>query len=424
MTVDGYFGKFAELALFRGKSVQGKPRVLEGVPFGFLFGDPKIAALYCISGEEKAATRVFEAEDVREALSVKSKTIPRGALLQHLGGIQPRDQGSSVLTKFIRSLKFLATICQVYESLGDITVAMAVTSKELHASKWMPNTDLSAQNATIFSEESASKLKVWLFQAFEPLELDLASTFACIAMLESGSIDLPKVGLDSIMAISSGDSLFIANTLLLDPSKCPESNFRRIRGNVGRAGIAMLVPPEEPRTRKTEAQDGNRLNHHEFDGHIVDSFKATSLHMSFTEFVLPIDTRTRGLRDIEIYFLETVISVHDKGQWMGDLVVIPVHKSPLLRLVSQSQSCVHEKTMNKQSVPELTSIDSWHEFFDRREEPTVFRAKGNWMARLAATTISVTQGNLTLVFGDRICWECAEDERERLRHKKKPIFVI
>lgn len=73
---------------------------------------------------------------------------------------------------------------------------------------------------------------------------------------------------------------------------------------------------------------------------------------------------------------------------------------------------------------DLISIDSWREFFDRPEEPTVFRARCNWMARLAASTISVTQGHLTLVFGDRICWQCGEEERKRLRHKSKPIFLI
>lgn len=340
--VDAYFGDFAEMALFRGKVQRGKPQAFEGVPLELVFGDPKIAAIYRIPGEEKAAFDLFEAEDVRAAVAVKPRLIPQSALLQHLADVQPKYEGGTTLSPCVRSLKTLSTICKVYEHLDDATIAMTLTSRELHTSKWMPSTDLSARPAKILpSTEEASELKVQLFQAFEPVELDLASTFACIAMLESGNIDLPEAGLQSVMAMSSGDSLFIANSLLSDPSRHLESNIRRIRGNVGRAGIAMLVPPEETRTRKTEAHEWNCLNYDAFDGLIVDSFKATSLHMSFTDFVLPIDTGFRGLRDMEIYFLETVISVHDKGEWMGDLDVVPVHRSSFFRLISQTQSCSH-----------------------------------------------------------------------------------
>lgn len=423
--VDAFFGSFAEFALFRGNVQRGKPRVLEGIPFELLFGDPKIAAIYRIRSGEEIASNLFNIDDVRTAMGGESNLITQSALLQHLGEVHPDDGSVWSLSKHIRSLKTLATLCKVYKDLGNATVAMALTTRELHNFKWMPKTDLSATVAELApSRLAATKQKVQLLQAFEPLELDLASTFACIAMLESGNIDLTDAGMQSVIAMSSGDSLFISTSLVSDPSQHLESKIRRIRGNVGRAGIAMLVPPEEPRTRKAEAQDWNYLNYDEFDGLLLDSFKATSLHMSFTDFVLPIDTGVRGLRDTEIYFLETVISVHDKGQWMGDLNVMPIYRSPLLRLISYNNPCTHGHIDSKQADPDLISIDSWHEFFDRPADSTVFRARGNWMARLAASTISVTQGHLTLVFGEQICWKCGEEERGRLSHKSKPIFII
>ena len=434
--IDAYFGDFAEMALFRGKIQRDRPRVVEGIPFEFLLGDPSVAAIYQIPSEEDVSSRDFGVEDVKQAMCARERLIPRSTLLTHLGDITFKSEGSLALTKFIRSLKTLATICQVYDRLGDVTVAMAVTSKELHAMRWMPATDLDLEsiekfvhplappNSSYLAESRFKIQNIQLLQAFEPLEIDLASTFACIAMLESGNIDLSTNGMESVMAMSSGDSLFIANALISDPAKQFESTVRRIRGNVGRPGVAFLVPPEEPQIRTTESRDWNYLNFDEFDGVLTDSFTATSLHMSFTDFVLPIDTGSRGLRDVEIYFLETVISVHDKGQWMGDLDIIPHRNSPLLRMISQHSPCVHEEAKKRIVVPELTSIDSWREFLDRSEEPSVFRAKGNWMARLAATVISVKQGNLTLVFGDHICWHCGEEERWRLRHKSKPIFII
>lgn len=103
----------------------------------------------------------------------------------------------------------------MYEPLGIVTIAMAVTSKRLHELKWIPDTDLSTVGGSTVADGADNptmQFKVTLRQAFEPLELGVASTFACIAMLESGSIDLPRTGLDSVMAMSSGDLLFVANT--------------------------------------------------------------------------------------------------------------------------------------------------------------------------------------------------------------------
>ena len=274
------------------------------------------------------------------------------------------------------------------------------------------------------TDRASSVSFVPLYEAYEPLELDLAASFACIAFLESGNIDLHPNGLNNVMALSSGDSLFIANALLSDPAATYKSQLRRIRGNVGRAGIAFLVPPQQVITRKAESQDWNFLDYGEFDGLIIDSFKGTTLHMSFTDYVLPLDTGSR-LRDVEAYFLETVISVHDKGQWIGDLDIIPISKNPLLRRIRSSEACKHNKSQPVDTEDlTLITLDSWKEFFDRPEDPVVFRAHGNWMARLAASSISVMNGHLTIVFEDHVCWACGTEERDRLRHKTKPIFLL
>lgn len=416
--IDDVFGRFAEMALFKGKYEPGKPRIITGVPFGCVLGDPASAAIYhIILSDERPTTQALSTEDIRTALAQPTIDISQNGLIKHLGEVASKSSKSLTLNQHMRSLKVLCTIVNLYKHLGEATIAMNLTSIKLDLVKWMPNTDLRASTDCSPSEAA-------IVQAFEPLELDLASSFACIAMLESGIIDIASTGLQSVMAMSSGDSLYIATPLLSDPASKWDSKITRIRGNIGRAGIALMIPPDEPRIREIDPKDWNLINHDEFDGVITDSFQTTSLHMSFTEFVLPIDTGLRGIRDTEIYFLETVISVHDRGRWMGDLKVLPVFDDPLLRIIKKDSTCNHVQKTNAASEDELTSIDSWYEFFDRPEGPIVFRAHGNWMARLAAVSMSVRKGHLTLVFGENICWTCGEIEHRHLGHKKKPIFIL
>lgn len=437
--VDNIFGVFAEMVLLREKAQKAKPTVLTGVPFEFVFGDTATAAIYRILDEERPAPQVFSSEDIRTAMAQNSVDISQSGLIRHLGEISKTLPKSSTLDKRILSLKVLCTIVNMHEHLSDASIAMTLTSSRLHDVRWMPNTDLKASVTNTKSRYGSIPIRkyrtshpevpslphVAVFQAFEPLELDLASSFACIAMLESGNIDLVSAGLQSVMAMSSGDSLYIATPLLSDPACRPDSKITRIRGNIGRAGIALLIPPNEPKTRDIDPKDWNLINHDEFDGVITDSFQSTSLHMSFTEFVLPVDTGLRGFRDAEVYFLETVISVHDKGHWMGDLNILPVLQDPLFRIITEKNStCKHTQKTNVPSAEELISIDSWYEFLDRPEGPVVFRAHGNWMARLAAVSMSVVKNNLTLVFGENICWTCGEIEHHHLGHKKRPIFIL
>ena len=258
---------------------------------------------------------------------------------------------------------------------------------------------------------------------YSSLELDLATTFAYVVLLESGNITLDSKGLKNVIAISSGDSLFVVSALLSDPVRKETSQIRHIRGNVGKAGITLLVPPQGIVVPKAQSHDWKFLDFKDFDGVITDSFKATILHMSFTDYVLPLDTRFR-LRDVEVYLLETVISVHDKGEWVGDLDIIPFLKSPLLRVLNTSTACKHDRDNSIVEQMELVTLDSWKECLDLPDEPVVFRAQGNWMARLAASSMSILRGHLTIVFGDHVCWQCGSDERERRKHNLKPMFLL
>ena len=425
--VDDFFGQFAEFALFKGNAKVNKPRVIEGVPFEFVFGDPTTAAIFCIAGTPGIRRDQLSAEDVIATL--ETHKIHPLLLLEHLAEIHQLPQQSYKPSKHMMSLKTLSTIYQTYEPLVGASIAMNVTSKELYYVEWMPSvsywldvTDRPAASSRKWKTED-SKRALNLSRAYEPLMLDLASTFACITMLESGTANLSSVGLGTVMAMSSGDSLFIANRLLQDPARTSKALVTRLRGNIGRAGIALLITPQNPRCKKIEPGEWNLMDENEFDGGVMDCFQNTSLHMSFTDYILPIDTGTRGVRDVEIYFLETVISVYDKGQWMGDLDIIPMFANRLLRHVLPCSVGEHRDEDGLDDT-EMYSIDSWHEFLGRSEATAVFRAHGNWMARLAATSMSVSKGYLTLLFDDEVCWQCGHLERAYLRHKAHPLFII
>ena len=214
-SVDGIFGDFAEMALFSGNVQRGKPRVITGVPFEFVFGDATTAAIYRILEEERPAPQVFTVEDISNAFAQDLKDISQSGLIRYLGEV-PTDSPKSTLKQHILSPKVLCTIVNLYQHLKDATIAMTLTSSKLYNVKWMPNTGLKAMamaatydKVSVSNQalEEASRTQVAYIQAFEPIELDLASSFACIVMLEFGNIDLASTGLHSVMAMSSGDPL-------------------------------------------------------------------------------------------------------------------------------------------------------------------------------------------------------------------------
>ncbi|KAG8530308.1 uncharacterized protein KY384_004810 [Bacidia gigantensis] len=361
-TVDKIFGDFAETTLFGRTSQSSKPRVVTGVPFEFIFGDPTTAAVYRIVEEERPTTQAFDAQDIVFAIAEASKGISIGipmgisqsALIQHLCQVPATRPTTLSLPQHIQSLKTLCTITNLYEHWSDVTLPMTLTSTKLHAVKWMPETELSTPTDTHTTEQNdvpdqtvsgiSSYPGFVIVQAFEPLDLDLAHTFACIAMLEFGLIDISEKGLESVMALSAGDSLYIATPLISDPACISDQKITRIRGNLGRAGIALMIPPDEPLTREADPKDWNFVDHNDFDGVIADFFKTTSLHLSFTGLVLPVDTTSRGSPDTEVYFLETLISAHDKGQWLGDLNILPIFSSVLFHNISKVQlTCQHAR---------------------------------------------------------------------------------
>lgn len=98
-------------------------------------------------------------------------------------------------------------------------------------------------------------------------------------MLETGRLNLYPQQLEKVMALSSEDSLYVATSLLDDPweASAGGAQIKRVIGNIGRAGLAFIVPPANPMFLKLDIDHWYQVNHSEFDGSLSNCFEHTAL---------------------------------------------------------------------------------------------------------------------------------------------------
>ncbi|KAI0154300.1 hypothetical protein GGR57DRAFT_466603 [Xylariaceae sp. FL1272] len=291
-------------------------------------------------------------------------------------------------------------------------------------------------------------------------------------MLESGEFDIDPSTLRNVVALASGDSIFIDSALLCDPVTAKFTpRIERVLGNLGRSELAFMVPTAMPMLKAADPGLWHVVNHYTFDGHFLDAFAGTSLHLSFTDYELPIDVGNRGLRDKQAVILESVVSLNNRGKMMGDIDVVMAldllsgpasvdgkHGNPLIeegfsfdqyldqdsqgsfhpdienftesnshdQLVADiaGKSCSHhtrsvanELTKRPEKVIEahdgvFKSLDCWEEILD---PPAIgcgtVRAAGNWEARLAALAVCRHLGKRILVLPPDACMRCLEEHK-------------
>ncbi|KAJ4345550.1 uncharacterized protein N0V89_011683 [Didymosphaeria variabile] len=209
-----------------------------------------------------------------------------------------------------------------------------------------------------------------------------------------------------VLAISSGNSIYVASCLLQDP--CAQSSnktIERVVGNLGKTGMCLLVCPATPQVRSVY-DDIRLVNHYHFDGKEEDCFGETSLHLSFTEWQLPIDVGSRGNRDVEASYIEAAIGLYDKSKWVADLKILDVFNPQLCRIVPECREHRSGQDIPTTKIFEFVSIDSWEELLDSPTEVGVVRARGNWQARLAAAALAIQLGHETRIVPDGLCWLC------------------
>jgi len=314
------------------------------------------------------------------------------------------------------SLRALVLATELYQDWPEATVSMEITKRMLGRSRW------------------ASQTFVGLGAAPDNVENPLDSAgfyrtckFACIAMFESGIQDIHPDQLKSTMAMASGNSIFVAEALLQDPSKQDRSGLpsftgmRRILGSIDRPGIVMLVPPQAPKVREPDLRSWRIVHQEAFDGDLKDSFQQTSLHLTFTEYEIPVAI-VSGAVDAEVVILEALISVYEGRTWVGDLDVLGSLANKSLthlagcRCRNAPESEALGPLLAKTLGPQLRSITkfNWEEFLCCKEilmpsEIGVMRSSNNWIARLAAATLSIGKGySSMLIPSSSICLDCSE----------------
>lgn len=384
----------------------------------FVCGDPHTAALYSLS--IMTMERNFAVTHIQDlgqpplpniflmrhiSFALEHRLLDALALLQWLIA-GSADDGSSVSEStiaqrtLIRSLRALSTAHALYQCIPGATIDLRVAQHPISQHQWLP---------------------AWVErpqQAFQLYQIGQEEAFACITRFESAKFNFKPEAMRGVLAISSGNSLYIAKCLLQDPADptTPFGHIERVIGNIGRPGMALLVSPKQPRVRSFK-HNFALVNHESFDGTTEDCFALTTLHISFTDWELPLDTGVRGIRDREAYYLETAVGIFDRGEWVADINPLDIYENKLFRTLPPCQRHFEEE-VRPDLLTGIVCIDNWEELLDPPPDIGVVRAKDNWQARLAAAALSIQRGHETRLLPNVVCWRCWT-QLEPLKTSKK-----
>jgi hypothetical protein len=140
------------------------------------------------------------------------------------------------------------------------------------------------------------------------------------------------------------------------------------------------------------------------------------MHLSFTSWEREIDMQgDQGNQDSQFRKMESLISIRERGKWVGDVDLILALRSPKIYWLPPQSACNHAPE-SAPSMPML-SIESWDELCDIPAGLVVVRAHGNWLARLAAAGFLAQQAEAEFSSVSRIticpldvCWQCVQPE--------------
>jgi len=166
---------------------------------------------------------------------------------------------------------------------------------------------------------------------------------------------------------------------------------------------------------RSAGYDPSLVQHHAFDGIRRDNLAGTSLHLSFTDWKMPLDWEMTGEIDQEIFLLESVVSVQQASRWIADIDVTRIEKERPFVFESNCDGwCGTDGSDGKRQHGELgdaVSMSSWDELLDPppRQTVSVLHARDNWVARLAAVSILCQKEHghcIAILPATGLCWRC------------------
>ncbi|KAF2236089.1 hypothetical protein EV356DRAFT_531335 [Viridothelium virens] len=302
------------------------------------------------------------------------------------------------MVDFHHGMRALSAVAMIYEKFRGSGISLQIASQRITNWKW-------SQSICSGVDDFANVLKPINYCSRE-------EAFSCIAACESGSVDLSPTSLNAVMAISNGKSLYVAESLVRDPwdSELPVP-VDRFMGNLGRPGMVLMIAPEQPRVTKLDEGTWRLINHREFDGSHENMFQQLTLHLSISEWQQSIGTSSIGNRDIEACFVNGIVGLHDQGTWIADLDILGMMfgKEQWIQLYPVLCYCKTQTFPGTEqySFPwALSCIDRWEELIESPLSASIIRARGNWQARLALTTLSIQLGHTTYIVSPDHCWRC------------------
>lgn len=324
-----------------------------------------------------------------------------------------QSRQTNVAQEVLNSLCALSTLSKFASTLEDMTLDVRVVRQHLGTSPWYEAAKSlyeSLSSSLAFSHPCNSN------STFpDPLYMSLSQCFACVTMLETGRFNLYPHQLELVVALSCEDSLYVATSLLSDPWETSGgTQIKRVVGNIGRAGLAFIVPPANPMVLEMDIDHWYQINHSKFDGSLSNCFEQTALQLSFTEAVFPIDVDVGSIggRDIEAYFMEALISVYERGKWIADLDILNALNSQHFRRLDCCGNLERNNADSSLTI-KLFSIDTFAELLMPLPQGVgIIRAHKNWQARLAAATLSIIKGYQTMVLPPEFCWDCLRIQLE------------
>ncbi|KAL4973001.1 hypothetical protein BDW66DRAFT_169041 [Aspergillus desertorum] len=410
--------------------VQDEPLTSATVIWDYVLGIHSLAAVYQKHNRAGKDTKTVS-QNAQVPVFMIRNLASEGSLNLEATMAAVRNWLTSYQPDHYFSLLALGRIIDHYErELTNSTLTMSVIKQPPKSWTWMKSIvkDLELQHV----QASSLARNGIRCESIYPCPLTRQQAFASILQFESGTLSVDVQEMDSVMAISSGNSLYIAQRLLHDPIP-PETlascAVAHAIGNVGKPGIALLFAPEKPDVREHDVERWHVVNHNSFDGMPSGgSFQGSSLHMSFTGWEGPL--RVRGpaaFRGMEAYHLETQISMYDRGEWVADLNVLKsLQSSPDIATCGvYDRDCGHNPSAVHCGV-KLVSIDCWEELLSPAERPMVLRSGASWMARLTAVSIAHSKGFKCFLLPTHkaLCWTCVVEEADLCSLQGRTILFV